>query len=174
MDCNRLNNHQLFPNLANNFLSFVSNSASWSVIPWAHQYKDCYLSKTFYFSYIFSIFNTDYKIICFLSFLTIFLLITSLLTSSFFSRCRNKQISWILWPNRSIHGFQYIRNVHRYPHCRLLCFPPTLNEQSSSLQSKKNSNGDDEHVLEQPIDNDQVCICSFFILFLFAMWCFFY
>ncbi|XP_052626591.1 protein PTST, chloroplastic isoform X2 [Lactuca sativa] len=68
----------------------------------------------------------------------------------------NKQISWILWPNRSIHGFQYIRNVHRYPHCRLLCFPPTLNEQSSSLQSKKNSNGDDEHVLEQPIDNDQL------------------
>ncbi|XP_024977946.1 protein PTST, chloroplastic [Cynara cardunculus var. scolymus] len=105
-------------------------------------------------------------------------------------QCGSKPISWSLWPNRSsspanIYGFQYnlvrwclrkdfrkFYNVNqdyclshgiRYAHWRLFCLPTTLQEESSSPQSKNSSKGNEygseassEDVLEQPISNDQL------------------
>lgn len=102
----------------------------------------------------------------------------------------NKHISWLLWPNRisslaNIHGFQYnlvpwclrkdfrklsyidqdncLKHGIRYSHWRILCLPSTLEEQFSSIQSKKYPKSDEygsdsslKDVPAQPIDNDQV------------------
>lgn len=86
-------------------------------------------------------------------------------------RCGNKQISWILWPNRSsnlanIHGFKYnfvplclrkkfLKHGIRSPLWRIHCLPTTLEEEFSSFQPNKSSKGD-EYDSEQPIDNDQL------------------